>query len=102
MSWSFTSQPAPKAQAREAFATLAKSQGAYTYDGPHKTALDEVAEFAGKIADAAPDGTQLALESYGHVDSNGVGNVSAKVTIGVAVAPVVEPEPEMPAAPQSP
>ena len=83
MSWSLTVPPIAKAQAREAFIAAHQAQGAYSVDGSHKDVMDKIAAFAGDIAEAAPDGIETGLSSYGHMNSDGTGSASVTVSFGL-------------------
>ena len=84
MSWSLSST-APKAEARAAFAKIHQVQDAYAVDGSHKAVMDECAEFAAKVADASPDGSNISISSYGHFNTDGTGQANVTVNVGKPV-----------------
>lgn len=90
MSWSLTLSKIPKAEARAASVAEHERQGAYSVDGSHKGAMDAASDLVGGVADTAPEGTELAVSSYGHFNSDGTGSI----TVTVSVAKIPEPSPE--------
>jgi hypothetical protein len=86
MSWSLSLSKIPRAQARDASVAEHQKQSAYQVDGSHKGAMDAASALVGGVADAAPEGTEIGVSSYGHFNSDGTGSLT--VTVSVAkVAP---------------
>lgn len=86
MSWSLNVVNVPKAEARASFKAAHEVQYAYKNDGAHKIVMDQIAEFAGAVADTAPDGVVVSLSSSGHINSDGTGSCSVGVSISKPVA----------------
>lgn len=98
MSWSLSLSKIPRADARSASIAEHERQGAYAVDGSHKGAMDAASALVGGVADAAPDGTEIAVSSYGHFNSDGTGSITVTVSVAKVPAEVVSAEAAQPEA----
>jgi hypothetical protein len=81
MSWSITKQSAAVDAHQEFDAATHNAE----YDNATRAVLDDVAAFAAGCARRAPAGSDVTLDTSGHVDANGTGSFSVKIMIGTAV-----------------
>lgn len=89
MSWSFTKSDVPKEDVASVIDAAHKETYAYQNHEPHKRVMDALTDAATKIAEVAPDGSTVGIESYGHFNDDGSGSVTLKVA--QAVKPEVPP-----------
>jgi hypothetical protein len=85
MSWSLSLSKIPREQARAASEAEHQNQGAYAVDGSHKGAMDAASALVAGVADATPEGLELAVSSYGHFNSDGQGQITVTVTVSKPV-----------------
>jgi len=81
MSWSLSLSKIPREQARAASTAEHQKQGAYQVDGSHKAAMDAASAFVASVAEAAPEGLELGVSSYGHFNSDGQGEITVTVKV---------------------
>jgi hypothetical protein len=91
MSWNFAKKDIPKADAHGVVHGLHAETHAYQNHPVHRRVMDVLTQAVREIANVAPDGTVVAVESGGHYNDDGTGSMTLKVS---AYPPVAAAEPK--------
>lgn len=96
MSWSLAVACPGGPEARAQFYQAHEACPAYQASEQHQLVMDEIAEFAGKIADLTGGEMRVSLSSSGHIGDTGIGSLNVQIGLEeIPQAPAHVPAPGM-------